>query len=185
MEKRTFCFLVAAMAIFAAASHAGDTNAPAAEQSAAPATPVKETVAPPTAAPAPEAKPAAKALNSCAAKLEPVADAYLQAHDSLLAWLRAASGKMDAVDVRIADLKKSIAEKEARMTQLKLDSAQKNEAPLRDLAQETQGLWTQLKAQEARQKELCQALSAAAGQKVRDLNRSVLEQLEKSSAQTR
>jgi hypothetical protein len=130
--------------------------------------------------PKPEAKAAEKPLDACAAKLEPVADSYRQAHDSLLAWLRTASAKMDAVDDKIADLKKLIAEKEARITQLKLEAAPKNDAQARTLDQETRGLWTQLKAEEARRKELCRALSTAAGREVRELNRSVLEQFEKA-----
>jgi hypothetical protein len=145
--------------------------------------PVPATTAP--AAPAPETKPERKPLSSCAARFEPVADSYQQAHDTLLAWLRAASEKMDAVDGEIAGLKKRIAEKEARITQLKLDAAPNNETQARNLDQETRGLWAQLKTEEARRKNLCQALSSAAGQKVRELNRSVLEALEKSAAQTR
>ena len=137
------------------------------------------------ATPAPEAKPKEKPLNSCTAKFEPVTDSYQQAHDSLLAWLRTASGKMDVVDDKIADLKKRIAEKEARITQLKLDTTQEKGTQARDLDQETRGLWAQLKTEETRQKDLRQALSAAAGQKVRELNRSVLETLEKATAQTR
>ena len=135
----------------------------------------------PEKAPMAEAKPVEKPLNTCAAKLEPVVDSYQQAHDSLLAWLRTASEKMDAADAKIAGLKKNIAENEAKITQLKLDSAQKNETQARDLDKSTRDLWSQLKTEDAHRKDLCRALSSVAGQKVRDLNRSVLEQFEKSS----
>ena len=139
--------------------------------------PAETAVAP---APVPEAKAAVKPLNSCAAKLESVADSYQQAHDGLLSWLRDASGKMDAEDAKIADVKKLIAEKEARITQLKLEGTPKTDASAPDLAQEARDLWTQLKTEEARRKDLCAALSTSAGQKVRDFNRAVLDQFEKA-----
>ena len=132
---------------------------------------------------APEAKPKEKSLNSSAAQFEPVADSYQSAHDGLLAWLRAASETMDVVDGKVAALKKLIAEKEARITQFKLEASAKNEAEARDLDRETRTLWAQLKAEEARRLALGRALSAAVGKKVRDLNRSVLEKFE-LSAQT-
>ena len=87
----------------------------------------------------------------------------------------------DPTDAKIADLKKSIAENEAKITQLKLDSAQKNETQARDLDKATRDLWSQLKAEDAHRKDLCRALSSVAGQKVRDLNRGVLDQFDKAS----
>jgi outer membrane biosynthesis protein TonB len=179
-----------------AAAEAQPTEADAAPAAVAPPPPPpppavkaevkpEETPAPVAAAPAPEPKPAEKPtekpLNSCAAKLEPVADAYERAHDSLLVWLRAASAKMDAADGKIADLKKLIAEKEGRITQLKLDSAQNNSAEAKALDGETRDLWAKLKSQEDSRKELCRALSSAAGREVRELNRTVLEQFDKTA----
>jgi hypothetical protein len=129
----------------------------------------------------PESKPVEKPLNTCAAKLEPVVDSYQQAHDGLSAWLRTASEKMDSADDKIAGLKKNIAENEARITQLKLESAQKNEAQERELDRATRDLWSQLKTEEAHRKDLCRALSSVAGQKVCELNRAVLEQFDKAA----
>jgi hypothetical protein len=159
-----------------------DAAAPASETKAEdkPAAKPEKKAAPETKA-APEAKAEEKPLNPCAAKLEPVVDAYQLAHDNMLAWLRSASGKMEAGDAKIAGLKKLIAENEARITQLKLDAAQKSDAQAREIDQQTRGLWTQLRAEEGRQKDLCRALSSAAGRKVRELNASVLEQFEKST----
>ncbi|MFI5350752.1 MAG: hypothetical protein ACHQ2Z_14490, partial [Elusimicrobiota bacterium] len=153
---------------------------------AAPKPEAKAADAPVAAAPAPEkapapVKPAEKPLNACASKLEPVADSYQQAHDAFVAWLRTASGKMDAADAKVADLKKLIAENEAKITQLKLEASAKNEAQMRDLDRATKDLWSQLKAEDSHRKDLCRALSSVAGQKVRDLNRSVLDQFEKAS----
>jgi len=130
-----------------------------------------------------EEKPSseAKPLNSSADKFSPVVDAYQQAHDGLAAWLKTASGKMDAVDAKIADLKKSIGEKESKITQLKLEDSRKNKAQVKDLDKEVQGLWAQLKGEDARRKELGKGLSAAAGRKVRELNQSALDQFEKAA----
>lgn len=136
----------------------------------------------PVTAAAPETKPVEKPLNSSAAKLVPVADSYQQAHDSLLAWLRSSSGKMDAVDGKIADLKKLIAEKEAQITQLKLEASKANDSKARTFDQETRTLWAQLKTEEARRKDLREALSSATAQKVRELNRAALDQLDKATA---
>ena len=108
----------------AAAAPASDAKAPAATAPDAkpaikPAPEAKPaTAAPVPAAPAAEAKPEVKPLNPAAAKFEPVAASYQQAHDSLLAWLRSASRKMDAIDGKIADLKKRLEEKEAPITEL-------------------------------------------------------------------
>jgi|CXWL01.1.fsa_nt_gi outer membrane biosynthesis protein TonB len=132
-------------------------------------------------APAHEAKPVEPTLNVCAAKLKPVADAYTKAHDDILVWLREASGKLDAAEGRVGALKKQIADKEAQITQLKLESSKKNDAQMRVLDQESRALWSQLKTEESKRKDLCRALAIATGQKVRDLNRGVLDQLEKSA----
>ncbi len=134
---------------------------------------------------APESKSVESPLNACAGKLKPVADSYIQAHDSLLIWLRVASGKMDASESKVGGLKKQIAEKEAQITQLKLESAKKNDAKARSLDQESRVLWTQLKSEESKRRDLCRALAAAAGQKVRDLNRVVLDQLEAAADSAR
>lgn len=127
------------------------------------------------------AAPAEKPLDASAAKFLPVVEAYQQAHDSLLAWLRKASATMDAVDAKIADLKAKAEPRSAKETEQRLNAMRKREpAPPPD--PELQALLTELQAQEARKKELSQALAAAVGQKVQESNKAVLEALDKAAA---
>jgi hypothetical protein len=189
MNPRSLLLIVPALVFFAAAAHAEETAAPPAAQPAVeepkapPAAPEAKPEAKPEVKPVPPAVPAEKPLHASAARFQPVVDSYQQAHDSLLAWLRKASAKMEVVDGKIADLKEKIAAKGAKETGQKLDAVRKGEPPPNTMDAETHGLWNDLKAQEARRKELSQALSAAAGQKVQDFNRAVTDALSKASAE--
>jgi hypothetical protein len=163
MNRGTLLFVVSALLLLAASAQAGDP---------APAEPAQ-----------PEAKSAEKPLDVCAAKFQPVAQSYQQAHDDLLAWLRQASGKLEPINAKIAELKGELATKGAKDTEQRLAAMRRRE-PLPPADQETQALWAELRAQEARKKELCEALSAAVGQKVRESNKAVLEALDQASAAT-
>jgi hypothetical protein len=181
MNPRSLSLIVLALVFCAAAAHSEETAAPPAAQPAV--------EAPKAPAAAPEAKPAApavlaeKPLHASAARFQPVVDSYQQAHDSLLAWLKKASSKMEAVDAKIADLNGKLSAKGAKSTEQRLDAVRKSE-PVPPVDQEVQALMSDLKTQEARRKDLSQALSAAAGQKVQDFNRAVTEALNKASAET-
>ena len=166
MNRRSLLFAIPLLVFLAAAVHAGDA-APAADPPA-----VEEPKA---------AAPADKPLDASAAKFQPVVDSYQQAHDSLLAWLRKASATMDAVDAKIADLRAKAEPRSAKETEQRLTAMRKREpAPPPD--PELQALLAELQAQEARKKELAQALAAAVGQKVQESNKAVLEALDKASA---
>ena len=166
MNPRSLSLIVPALLFFAVAARAEETAVP-------PAAPETKAVEP--------AAPADKPLDASAAKFQPVVDSYQQAHDSLLAWLRKASAKMEAVDAKIADLRAKAEPRSAKETEQRLNAMRKREpAPPPD--PELQTLLTDLQAQEARKKELTQALAAAVGEKVQESNKAVLEALDKAVA---
>ncbi|MBI5239076.1 MAG: hypothetical protein HY926_01250 [Elusimicrobia bacterium] len=173
MNRRALLFSVPALILLSAAAHAGDA-APAAE--GRPEVQAEAKLEVPSA-------PAEKPLQACAGKFQPVVDAYQQAHDGLLAWLKKASSRMEAVDAKIAELKAKVEPKSAKETEQRLTAMRKREpAPPQD--PELQALLTDLKAQEARRKELCDVLAAAAAQKVQEFNQSVTDALAKASAES-
>ncbi len=157
--------------------------APKAEEPAPAKAEEKAAAAPAEAAPAKE--PAPKPLGACAAKLSPVTDAYQKAHDDFQAWLRSSSEKMAAVDERVAKLKAKIAQDEAELTNLRLNSPQVSAARISQLDAETRNLWSQLRTEQSRQGRICRALAAAAADQVRRLNRSVTDALQKSASRMR
>jgi len=91
------------------------------------------------------------------------------------------AAKMEAVDAKIADLRAKAEPRSAKETEQRLNAMRKREpAPPPD--PELQTLLTDLQAQEARKKELTQALAAAVGEKVQESNKAVLEALDKAVA---
>jgi hypothetical protein len=119
-----------------------------------------------------------KPLAACAQPFESVAKAYAKAHDDFTDWLRGASDKMLAVDSKVADTKAMIADKQAKITKLELDSA--SGKPLEAAKEEVQDLWKELHRLDSKRTDLCKLLSRAAADKVKELNRSVSDALDQT-----